>query len=270
MYDEIDKINELIKKYFDKNLVSLVIFGSACTNTKFSVTSDVDYIIILEQLEESQDKISRSLKDKLRNTFPLIAFNIYSKKEFVDILKNNSWLVLTIKLGYKIYSDDENYFEDIIENNFNKLKHQKIARLAWHIDSQNFPKIVLDHYLQLSEQYFQSAQLLYKNNFFSIALEELLNSIHSYMIRKLLTKNIFITTGEISQLFFKVYPDDKIYQFKDSFLLLEQVVNQKHSFDFDKKGNMIFLSNKQLKNKLIFKEAINDFKKIKIFFNNRI
>jgi len=270
MSDEIDKINDLIKEYFGENLVSLAIFGSVCTKTNFSITSDVDYIIILEQLEKTQDKISRSLKDKLRNTFPLIAFNIYGKEEFVDILKNNSWLVLTIKLGYTIYYDDENYFENIIENNFNKLKHQKIAQLAWHIDSQNFPKIVLDHYSQLSEQYFQSAQLLYKNNFFSIALEELLNSIHSYVIRKLLTKNIFITTGEISQLFFKVYPDDKIYQFKDSFLLLEQVVNQKHSFDFDKKGNMIFLSNKQLKNKLIFKEAINDFKKIKIFFNNRI
>lgn len=270
MSDEIDKINDLIKEFFGENLVSLAIFGSVCTKTNFSITSDIDYIIILEQLEKSQDKISRNLKDKLRYSFPLVAFNIYSRKEFNNILINNSWLALTIKLGYIMYFDDNKYFENIIENSFKKLKHKKIAKLAWHIDSQDFHKTVLDHYFKLSKHYYKSAQILYDNNLVDIALEQLLNSIHSYMINKLLNKKIFITTGEICQLFFKVYSNDSIYAFKDSFLFLEQIMNQKHSFEFDKNGEMLFLSNESSENKLIFNNVIKNFEKLQIFFNSHI
>ncbi|MDD3756403.1 MAG: hypothetical protein PHD90_08190 [Bacteroidales bacterium] len=270
MSDEIGKINELIKDYFSENLVSLAVFGSTCTKTNFSITSDIDYIIILEQLNKTQDKISRDLKNKLRYSFPLVAFNIYSRKEFNNILVNNPWLVLTIKLGYIIYFDDNKYFENIIENSFKQLKHKKIARLAWHIDSQDSHKTVLDHYFKLSKQYYKSAQILYDNNLINIALEQLLDSIHSYMINKLLIKNIFVTTGEICQLFFKVYSNDSIYSFKDSFLFLEQIMNQKHSFDFDKNGEMLFLLNESPENKLIFNKVIKNFKKLQIFFNNHI
>ena len=48
---------------------------------------------------------------------------------------------------------------------------------------------------------------------------------------------------------------------------LEQNANQKHSFDFNKQGDMIFLENKSSENKLIFRNAIRKFKKLQIFFN---
>lgn len=267
MSNEFDEVNKLIKKYFDKDLVSLIIFGSSCRKKRFKITSDIDYIIILKNLKKSQDKISRSLKNKLRNIFPLVAFNIYSRNNFVKILEHNAWLVLTIKLGYEIYFDKNDFFRKNIENNFKKLKQRKIGHLAWYIENRNFKEYFSNHYLQLSGDYLKTARLLYNNQMINIALELLLNSVHCFMIRKLLSKKIFITTGEISQLFFSAYSDDKIFKFRRTFLQLEQIVNQKHSFDFDKQGNMVFLENKSSGNKLIFRNAVRSFEKLQIFFH---
>lgn len=267
MSNEFNKVNKLIKNYFGNDLISLVIFGSSCRRGVFKITSDVDYIIILKNLKKSQDRISRSLKNKLRNIFPLVAFNIYSRNNFVKILEHNTWFTLTVKLGYEIYFDKNDFFKKSIENNFKKLKQQKIGRLAWYIENRHFKEYFKNHYLQLSGDYLKATRLLYKNQLTNIALELLLNSVHCFMIRKLLSKKIFITTGEISQLFFNVYSDDKIFKFRNTFLQLEQVVNQKHSFDFDKQGNMIFLENKYSGNKLIFRKATRSFEKLQIFFN---
>lgn len=270
MSNEFDKVNKLIRNYFAEDLISLVIFGSSCRKSGFKITSDIDYIIILKNLKKPQDKISRSLKNKLRNIFPLVAFNIYSRKNFVKILEHNAWFVLTIKLGYKIYFDKNDFFRKSIENNFKKLKQRKIGRLAWYIENRNFKEYFKNHYIQLSGDYLKAASLLYKDQLINIALELLVNSVHCFMIRKLLSKKVFITTGEISQLFFNVYSDDKIFKFRRSFLMIEQIVNQKHSFDFDKQGNMIFLKNKFLKNKSIFRKTVRSFEKLQIFFDEKV
>lgn len=156
-----------------------------------------------------------------------------------------------------------------IESSFKKLKQRKVGRLAWYIGNRNFKNYFLDHYLQLSSDYLKVARLLYKNQFINIALESLLNSIHCFMIRKLLDKKIFITTGEITQLFFNIYSDNKIFKLRSSFLLLEQIMNQRHSFNFDEYGNIFFLKNKSLKNKLIFLKTIRNFGELQIFFNEK-
>lgn len=111
MSNEFDEINKLIKKYFDEDLVSLIIFGSSCRKKRFKIISDLDYLIILKKRVINQDKISRDLKNKLKNVFPLIAFNIYSKNNFVKILEHNAWFVLTIKLGHEIYFDKNDFFK---------------------------------------------------------------------------------------------------------------------------------------------------------------
>jgi|YNPMSStandDraft_1061717.scaffolds.fasta_scaffold04973_5 predicted nucleotidyltransferase len=270
MSNDIDKINELIKNYFGQNLVSLAIFGSSCRRKKFRITSDLDYIIILKNLKKPQDKISRSLKNKLRNIFPLVAFNIYSRDNFIKILENNAWFVLTIKLGYKIYFDKNNFFKEILKNHFRILKQRKVGRLSWYIKNTNFKEHFKNHYLQLAGYYLQAARLLHKNQLINIALELLLNSAHCFMINKLLDKKIFITKGEISQLFFNIYSDHKILKFRNTFLQLEQIVNQKYSFNFDRQGNMIFLKKNNKKNKLFFIKAVGDFEKLQIFFKHRI
>jgi len=270
MNHEFNLVNKIIRDFFGKNLISLVVFGSLCREKKFKITSDVDYIILLKNLRTPQDKISRSLKNKLRNVFPLLAFNIYSKNEFLNIIKHNSWMTLTIKLGYEVYFDKNNFFERTIENNFKRLRHQKIGQLAWFVEDQNFHKSFLDHYTNLSSQYLKAARLLYKNQLTNVALELLRDSIHCFMIRNLLVKKVFITTGEITQLFFNVYSSRNIFKFREPFLELEQKSGQKHSFDFDKRGNMFFLPKELLGIRSIFERALMNFEKLQIYFRENI
>ncbi len=269
MINTVENINNEIKRFFGDNLVSIATFGSSVRRKQFRIRSDVDYLIILRRLASPQDVLSRELKRKLKTPFPLVAFNIYSEEDFPTILMYNAWLVLTIKLGYEIYVDHEHFFQNSIENEYRKLKQKKVGKLAWYIENQKLQRSLLDHYTQLSGEYLKAARVLYDNHFFSFANELLIHSVHCFMIRKLLTKNFFITTGEIVQLFFNVYSDDAIFIFRDSFFKLEQKVGQKHSFDFDKEGGMLFITNQSNENGTIFEKAILDFEKLQIFFNER-
>lgn len=263
---QISKINDFIEDYFKSNLITIAAFGSFYKKENFKITSDIDYIIILRSLREHQDEISRDLKIKLKNVFPLVAFNIYGKDNFVDILENNFWFVLTIKTGHKVYIDKNNFFKENIESSFRKIKQQKVGQLAWSIDNQKISESILNHYIKLSGQYLKSAKLLYKNQLMNVSLELLLNSVHCFMISKLLERKIFITTGEITQLFFNIYQNKEIFEFRDLFLKLEQKVNQKHSFDFDGNGEMSFLSSYSSENELIIKKSIKGLEKLQTFF----
>jgi len=77
MYPNFNTINLEIKKYFSRDLISIVVFGSTPNKKKLRISSDIDYIIISRKLKSHQDVISRILKRKLLGSFPLIAFNIY-------------------------------------------------------------------------------------------------------------------------------------------------------------------------------------------------
>jgi predicted nucleotidyltransferase len=261
MYPSFDKINSEIKKYFSRDLVSIVIFGSAPNKKRLRASSDIDYIIISRKLKSHQDIISRILKRKLRGTFPLVAFNIYQKEEFAKILKKNPWLVLTIKLGYKTLFDKNDFFRRSVEQDYKKLTHQKIGWLAWYIEEWDPPQELKVHYSILSEKYLKSALCLYRKNFIEIALELLKFSIHCFMIEKLMARRIFATKGEITQLFFNIYSKkNKFSELRDSFLALEQKTNFRHSFDFNKQGNMFPLEQGQDRLKDVFKKAIKNFK----------
>lgn len=266
MYSDFNTINLKIKKYFGGDLVSIVIFGSTPNKKKFRISSDIDYIIISRKLKKHQDIISRILKAKLRYAFPLIAFNIYQKKEFAKILKNNPWLVLTIKLGYKPLFDKNNFFRRSIETSYKKLRHQKVGWLAWYIDDWNPSQELKKYYSSLSDKYLKGALSLYRKNLINIALELLKCSIHCFMIEKLMIGKIFVTKGEITQLFFNVYSKDTIFKLKDFFLTLEQKANLRHSFDFNKQGNMFPSRNAQTQLKSVFKNAFKNFKVLKKVF----
>lgn len=269
MYPNFNTINREIKKYFGRNLVSIVIFGSAPNKKRLRISSDIDYIIISRKLKSHQDVISRILKRKLRYVFPLVAFNIYQKGEFVKILKNNPWLVLTIKLGYKILFDKNKFFGRSVEKEYKKLTHQKIGWLTWYIEGLNPPQELKNYYSTLSEEYLKSALWLYRKNLIKIALELLKFSIHCFMIEKLMARKIFVTKGEITQLFFNVYPPkNKFFELRDSFLALEQKSNFRHSFDFNKRGNMFPLERGRAILNSVFKKALKNFKTLKKSFRN--
>lgn len=269
MYPNFNTINSEIKKYFSKNLTSIVIFGSAPNKKRLRISSDIDYIIISQKLKSHQDVISRIFKRKLRNSFPLVAFNIYQKEKFSKILKNNPWLVLTIKLGYKTLFDRNNFFKRLIEKEYKKLSQQKIGWLAWYIEGWTPAQELIDYYSFLSEEYLKSALSLYKKNLINVALELLKFSVHCFMIEKLMARRIFVTNGEITQLFFNVYSTkNKFSGLINSFLALEQKANLRHSFDFNKRGNMFPFEHREARLNSVFEKALKKFEALKESFKN--
>lgn len=50
MSDEFKVNNSEIKEYFGERLISITIFGSSCRGNQIDLISDIDYIVVLEDL----------------------------------------------------------------------------------------------------------------------------------------------------------------------------------------------------------------------------
>ena len=262
MYNSVDKINKYLKKHFGDNLISLIIFGSYSKNSEFKVTSDLDYFIILKSLPKDQSYISREIKCGLKNQFPLVAFNIYSQKEYIKIINNNYWIVLSLVEGNTVIFDKNKYFQKSIEIANKTIKSKKVGRLSWYIENFKYPEKLLKHYRQISDDYLTSSKNIFESNQSHISLELLLKSIHTFMIGKLMTRNYYMTSGEITQLFFDVYDNIKIQKYLKTFLKLEQSVGQYYSFGFDD-GVMAFNQSNTIDNQKLYKSCIEKFSIIK-------
>lgn len=268
MSNEFDEVNKLIKKYFDEDLVSLIIFGSSCRKKRFKIISDLDYLIILKKRVINQDKISRNLKKYLSNYYALLSFNIYDKQNFTNLIKINDWLVLSLNLGYFIIYDKRDFFKNKIENQYKKIKAKKIAPLGWYIEKELPNSSLMNHLRKLSDNYLKSSKAIFHEKIYDIANILLLNSIHCYLSALMLEKNIFITRGEIIQCFIKNYNLKSKDKFRNELLEIEQVCGQieKISFNFNRNGEMKYIKNKKYlaefyTNKLkIFFELKNFFK----------
>ena len=188
MYNSLEDINQFLKEYFGDNLVSLVIFGSYSKKSDFNATSDIDFFIILEKLPKPQSSISREIKRSLRPQFPLIAFNIYSKKQYKKIIENNYWLVLSLSEGNDIFVDKDNYFKNSIKEKRQLINKKKVGKLSWYIKNYNYPEVLLEHYCQISDDFLESAKVIYKTGQTHVACELLLKSVHTFMIGKLMKK----------------------------------------------------------------------------------
>ncbi len=263
MKNEFDEMNYEIRRFFSEELISLIIFGSSCRKNDIDITSDIDYIIILESVN-NQDIISRKLKEKLVNFLPLVAFNIYSKSSFPQILAHNKWLTLSIKLGYYIIFDKESFFYNNIEYEFKHISHQKIAPNGWKINFKQPHAEMIIQFISLSNSYYECATVAFSNQIFDIANILLMNSIHCYMSGMLCKRNIYITKGEIVQCFIKTYLlwDDialchKLLEIEQNFGKIGTI-----SFDYEDDGNVSYLTDKIILEQL-FVENINIFQKLK-------
>lgn len=263
MYNSLKAINRYLTTYFGDNLTSLVIFGSYSKLKDFRITSDIDYFIILEKMPKAQSAISREIKKELSPQFPLIAFNIYSKKQFKKIISNNYWIILSLTEGNVIVLDKNNYFEKTIKIAYKKIKSKKVGKLAWYIEDFNTSAKLLEHYRQVSEDFLKSSQTIYETGQVHIALELLLRSVHTFMIRKLMIRNYYITSGEITQLFFDVYNNADLEKHKNTFLRLEQSTGQYYSFGFDESGTMSFGGSESIRNKQLYTSCLDKFSLIK-------
>lgn len=268
MKREFDIVNQIIKNYFDSNLISLVIFGSFCRKKKFKIISDLDYIIILKKKINNQDVVSRRLKKILNKYFALLSFNIYNRDAFINIIKNQDWLVLSIHLGYYVVFDRNNFFIRLIEKRYYAIKSKKIAPLGWYIKNISYDDNFIAHLLNLSSKYLKCSKVVFQNRLFDVANLLLLHSVHRYLSALLLKRNIFITKGEISQCFIKNYGVGFNNKLANNILELEQVCGQieKISFNFTQNGTMKYIKN----NKYLYKFYMNKsnaFKDLKRKFN---
>lgn len=268
MSNEFKKVNELIKSYFGDDLISLVIFGSPCRKRKFKIISDLDYFIITKKKILDQDKISRSLKKYLSNYCALLSFNIYDKQNFINLIKVNDWLVLSLRLGYFIFYDKRDFFKNKIENQYKKIKAKKIAPLGWYI-KKSLPDIsLINHLRELSDSYLKSSKVIFHEKIYNIANLLLLNSVHCYLSALMLEKNIFITRGEIIQCFIKNYDLKSKDKFRNELLEIEQVCGQieKISFNFDRNGKMKYIESKKYLKKFYINK-LKIFSEFKIILN---
>lgn len=267
MSNEFNKVNELIKSYFGDDIISLVIFGSSCKKRKFKIISDLDYLIVTREKVLNQDKISRSLKKYLSNYYALLSFNIYDKQNFINLVKTNDWLVLSLKLGYFIIYDKRNFFYNKIENQYKTIKAKKIAPLGWYIKKGLPNASLIDHLRELSSSYLKSSKAVFQEKIYNIANLLLLNSIHCYLSALMLEKNIFITKGEIIQCFIKIYDLKFKDKFRNELLEIEQVCGQieKISFNFDRNGKMKYIENKKYLKKF-YKNKLKIFSELKVIF----
>ncbi len=263
MYNSLEDINKYLIQHFGNNLVSLIIFGSYSKKSQFKLTSDIDYFIILKKMPEVQSSISRQIKKAIKNCFPLVAFNIYSTQQFKKNTSNNHWLVLSLKEGYDVIVDKDSFYSKSINIKYREIQKTKVGKLAWYLEDSKFPATLIDHYRQASDDLLKASSHIYQKGQLNIALELLLQSIHTFMIGKLMLRKFYITSGEITQLFFNVFADDRLIEYRDRFLELEQSTGQYYSFEFSKNGTMAFNERGIVRNKRLYNSCLKGFELLK-------
>lgn len=129
-----ETIQQAIREEFgDENVVSVGVFGSTARNAD-KKHSDYDFTIILNDLPDDpyeRENACPRLKRKLREKGidELCAFNLYTKPEFEQADQQNSWLVETMKTGYRVLYDTDNFLEQSLT--YKKPNIKKIDSLAW-------------------------------------------------------------------------------------------------------------------------------------------
>lgn len=128
------KLITLLENEFGKdNLVSLGLFGSI-TDKNHKQCSDYDFTVILKDASPDVDEretASPRLKRKLREIGlkELCAFNIYTQEEFENADKQNSWLIETMKNGYRVILDKNDFLLNILRHKKNTI--EKTSPFAW-------------------------------------------------------------------------------------------------------------------------------------------
>ncbi len=121
------------EEFGEGNIVSISIFGST---TRYSDKrhSDYDFTIILDNLPDNiheREQASPRLKRKLREKGidELCAFNLYTAQEFLQADTRNSWLVETMKAGYRVLYDRDKFLEQSFMTKKPTVK--KVDTLVW-------------------------------------------------------------------------------------------------------------------------------------------
>lgn len=157
--DTYNKIYTAIENEFDKdNIVSVILFGST-TGKNVKLSSDYDFCVILKELSEDinvREAASPRMKKRLREmgVTNLCAFNLYTKDEFFKTNENNSWLIETIKNGYRILYDRDVFAESVLSTKKENIK--KVDLFSWKGIEVEDPKT----FVYCANRHYECAKLL--------------------------------------------------------------------------------------------------------------
>ncbi|RLI70935.1 hypothetical protein DRO91_06210 [Candidatus Heimdallarchaeota archaeon] len=186
---------ELVKEEFgENNLVSLALFGSLVTGDQ-KQHSDYDFTVILKSASpdiNERESASPRLKNRLRErgVRELCAFNIYTQAEFEAADRRNSWLIETMRSGYRIMIDSNDYLNNKLTRK--KPSVEQIEPFAWKgIQTEN-PK----RFMEVSKRHRKCAEILMEN-FPKLALYHNTEAYRGELIEKLLRHGIYNSRGSL-------------------------------------------------------------------------
>lgn len=183
------KIIAILEEEFGKdNLVSLGLFGSI-TDKNHKQCSDYDFTVILKSASsdiDERESASPRLKKKLRDVGlrELCAFNIYTQEEFENADKQNSWLVETMKNGYRVILDKDDFLLKIMRHK--KSSVEKTGMFEWKGIMTEDP-IRLE---SIAERQLHCAELL-QNLYPEFSLYHRLESYRGTLMAKLLRNGVY-------------------------------------------------------------------------------
>lgn len=105
----LDEFLKECKKKFEKDLISIILFGSYARGT-YKETSDIDLLVIIKKLpkewierKEKFEEIEKKIEEKFGKNLEILPL---TKEELLENLKDFSPLFITLPLGYEIIYDD--------------------------------------------------------------------------------------------------------------------------------------------------------------------
>lgn len=200
----------LVEEFGEGNLVSVVLFGS-CTGNTSKRYSDYDFTILLKELPEDvheREIASPRLKRRLRNlnVSNLCAFNLYTQSEYSKADAQRSWLIESMKRGYRILYDTNGFVERSLSSQ--KPNIERTGTYSWKgIDVENS-----NNFIQIANRHLSCAKILEK-------IDPELSSYHRTEWRR----GLFIA---------KLY-DHGVYQTRGSSLTLAKELVYKFGEDID-------------------------------------
>lgn len=96
-----DYINKELKKVIDKNIVSLILYGSFASGTA-KLTSDIDVMVIVTKENVLLNKKLESIKEQFLNEDLLLRIDIITLTEFKKAYKQKEPLIKSIIENHKI------------------------------------------------------------------------------------------------------------------------------------------------------------------------
>ncbi len=126
------RVTKDIKAIFEKNLVSIVLFGSYAIGKQEKV-SDIDILVIADNLPfRKKERLSLILMitRKYLSQGKTISMILHTRDEIINGFEYYNPLLLSISENYKLLYDREKFFLTLMKNIKDKIASNEIEKFA--------------------------------------------------------------------------------------------------------------------------------------------